>query len=130
MMVKGKNPAVGPKARARTLDVLVGKNIQKFRVKKNLTQRQLGDSLGLTFQQIQKYENATNRVSAPRLYMLAQMLEVPIICFFDDNGSKKPIAKDIAMLSSEAVAMALTYDRIGKSPLRKAVSVILENLKA
>ena len=127
---KANNPAIDPRAEARTLDVLVGKNIQRFRVKKNLTQKQLGNRLGLTFQQIQKYENATNRVSAPRLYMLAQTLEVPIICFLDDNGSKKPSAMNISMLSPEAVAVALAYDRVGKVSTRKAVGTILEELKA
>ena len=119
-----------PRAEARALDVLVGKNIQSFRVKKNLTQKQLGIRLGLTFQQIQKYENATNRVSAPRLYMLAQTLETPIVSFFDNNDSKNPSKKNLSMLSAEAVEIALKYDRVGKAPIRNALAVLLEDLKA
>ncbi|MEE8295365.1 MAG: helix-turn-helix transcriptional regulator [Sphingomonadales bacterium] len=126
----GTNKIPGdPRAEARGLDILVGKNIQKYRVKKNLTQKQLGNRLGLTFQQIQKYENATNRVSAPRLFMIAQTLEVPVICFFDDNGFKKPNPIDVSMLSPEAVELAINYDRIGKARVKKALEVILDDLK-
>lgn len=130
MKMEDLKSATDPRAEARALDVLVGKNIQKFRIKKNLTQRKLGKRLGLTFQQIQKYENATNRVSAPRLYMLAEILEVPILCFFDDGLPRKPSDKDISMLSPEAVAMALNYDRLGKASIKKALGIILDDLKA
>ncbi len=49
-----------------------------------LTQEKLGDALGLTFQQVQKYERGTNRIGASRLFHLSQLLSVPVSFFFDD----------------------------------------------
>ena len=70
--------------RASPIDVHVGARIRARRTLLGLSQERLGDALGLTFQQVQKYERGVNRVSASRLFDLARVLEVPISYFYED----------------------------------------------
>lgn len=63
-------------------DVAVGQRIRAFRKDANLTQTELADQIGVTFQQLQKYEKGTNRVGAGRLMYIARALDVPITAFF------------------------------------------------
>jgi transcriptional regulator with XRE-family HTH domain len=66
------------------VDVHVGARLRQRRTLLGMNQTKLGSSIGLTFQQVQKYEKGTNRISASRLYDLSGMLEVPIEYFFGD----------------------------------------------
>ena len=66
------------------VDVHVGNRIRLRRTLLQMSQEKLGDALGLTFQQVQKYERGANRVSASRLFDLGRVLEVPVSFFFDD----------------------------------------------
>lgn len=63
----------------------IGANIRKQRIFKGYSQEQLGNGLNITFQQVQKYENATNHVTAVRLYEIAQTLEVPVSIFYEND---------------------------------------------
>jgi len=74
------------------VDGHVGRRIRERRVLSGITQEKLGVAIGLTFQQVQKYERGANRVSASRLYDLARVLEVPVSYFFDGfAGRATPI---------------------------------------
>lgn len=73
-----------PSGVANPVDVHVGARIRLRRTLLGMSQEKLGDSVGLTFQQIQKYERGANRVGASRLYEFAGILEVPVSFFFDD----------------------------------------------
>lgn len=66
------------------IDAHVGSRIRMRRMLIGMSQEKLGERLGLTFQQVQKYENGTNRVSASRLYHMSHILSVPVQYFFDD----------------------------------------------
>ncbi len=66
------------------VDVHVGARVRLRRTLLGMTQSGLGDALGLTFQQVQKYEHGTNRISASRLYEMSRALDVPIEYFFED----------------------------------------------
>ncbi len=66
------------------VDVHVGARVRMRRTLLGMTQTDLGDAVGLTFQQVQKYERGTNRISASRLYDLARVLDVSIEHFFED----------------------------------------------
>jgi transcriptional regulator with XRE-family HTH domain len=68
----------------RGVDAHVGTRIRLRRTMLGMSQEKLGSALGLTFQQVQKYERGLNRVGASRLYDLARVLDVPISFFFDD----------------------------------------------
>ena len=71
-----------------SLDVHIGTRIRLRRVLLGMSQEKLGEALGLTFQQVQKYERGTNRVSASRLAEIARALDVPIGFFYDDAGGE------------------------------------------
>ncbi|MCZ2328062.1 helix-turn-helix domain-containing protein [Bartonella sp. F02] len=73
------------------IDVYVGTRIRLRRNILGLTQEKLGEKLGITFQQIQKYEKGTNRVGASRLKAIAEIMDVPVSYFFDQNMGIQPI---------------------------------------
>ena len=66
------------------VDVHVGDRIRVRRTLLGMSQEKLGDAMGLTFQQVQKYEKGANRVSASRLFRLSKVFRVPVSYFFDD----------------------------------------------
>ncbi len=66
------------------VDVHVGARLRQRRTLLGMSQTTLGDALGMSFQQVQKYEKGTNRISASRLFNLARVLDVPIQYFLDD----------------------------------------------
>ena len=70
--------------RPSPIDVHVGTRIRLRRTLLGMSQERLGEALGLTFQQVQKYERGVNRVGASRLFDLSRVLDVPISFFFDD----------------------------------------------
>jgi transcriptional regulator with XRE-family HTH domain len=76
--------AAEAESRPSPIDVHVGSRIRLRRTLMGMSQERLGEALGLTFQQVQKYERGVNRVGASRLYDLSRVLDVPISFFFDD----------------------------------------------
>src|SRR6188472_1002835 len=70
--------------RANPMDVHVGARVRLRRMLLGMSQEKLGEKLGLTFQQVQKYEKGINRIGASRLYDLAQVLGVPVQFFYED----------------------------------------------
>lgn len=80
----GQEGAVERESRPSPIDVHVGTRIRLRRTLLGMSQERLGEALGLTFQQVQKYERGVNRVGASRLFDLSRVLDVPISFFFDD----------------------------------------------
>ena len=72
------------------IDIRAGQRLRERRTELNITQQKLAATAGITFQQIQKYENATNRMSASRLYELSEILYVPPEYFFQDSAHSLP----------------------------------------
>jgi transcriptional regulator with XRE-family HTH domain len=85
-------------------DVAVGQRIRLRRHSLDMSQTALGKKLGVTFQQIQKYEKGTNRVGASRLQAIAQTLEVPVSYFFDEN------IDNVTAAENELLAFLTTTD--------------------
>jgi transcriptional regulator with XRE-family HTH domain len=86
-------PRLYNERKAQPVDVHVGKRIRMRRSLLGISQEKLAESVGVTFQQIQKYERGTNRISASRLHQLAQTLDVPIDYFyqeFSEAGNRRP----------------------------------------
>ncbi len=75
---------VDKESRPSPIDMHVGSRIRLRRTLMGMSQERLGEALGLTFQQVQKYERGVNRVGASRLFDLSRVLDVPISFFFDD----------------------------------------------
>ncbi len=78
------------------VDVHVGSRLRVRRTLLGMSQTTLGDAIGLTFQQMQKYERGTNRISSSRLYDLSRVLDVPIAYFFDDMSSEVAATSSVA----------------------------------
>ncbi|GAA4474129.1 hypothetical protein GCM10023157_00820 [Gluconacetobacter asukensis] len=81
-----------------------------------MSQERLGEALGLTFQQVQKYERGTNRVSASRLYELSDVLDVPVSFFFDglDHG-RRSAGHAVGRSNAEALGFAQAQEAFGGS---------------
>jgi transcriptional regulator with XRE-family HTH domain len=76
------------------IDVHVGARVRLRRTLLGMSQERLGEAIGLTFQQVQKYERGANRVGASRLYDLSRVLDVPVSFFFDDLDAAPPVPVD------------------------------------
>lgn len=78
------------KKKPNPIDIHVGSRIRLRRTMLGMSQEKLGESLGITFQQIQKYEKGTNRVGASRLQNISSILNVPVSFFFEDAPGEQP----------------------------------------
>ena len=114
---------------ANPIDEHVGSRMRVRRQVMGMSQEKLGDALGVTFQQVQKYERGTNRVSASRLWQLAQVFEVPVSFFYDGlgdagrdgefgEGEQAPIVYDF-IRSPEGVALAMAVSEIRDTSVRR-----------
>ena len=113
------------------IDRIVGENIYRQRRKLKLTQEKLGELLGLTFQQVQKYEKGVNRVSAGRLFEIADVLEVPVAFFFEgaDKTSARAAAefaeaaedRPLSILTDETLQLIEAFQKIEDAALRSSL---------
>ncbi len=112
----------GAKDGPHPIDVHVGSRVRLRRTLLGLNQTQLGERLGLTFQQIQKYERGVNRISASRLYQMSHILDVPVSYFFDDLDEEAGAwSPDDVMLKRETLELVRAYYRIGDPAARKGL---------
>jgi transcriptional regulator with XRE-family HTH domain len=103
-----------------------GSRIRMFRKGRKLSQAQLGKKLGVTFQQVQKYENGKNRVGASRLQMISTALDVPVGQFFTDGaGTGRRSAKPPAF-DPQALRFAEAFIRLNDSALRNSILDMVE----
>jgi transcriptional regulator with XRE-family HTH domain len=102
------------------IDVHIGKRIRRRRRLLGLTQQQLAGTCGVRFQQIQKYECGANRVSAARLWRLAQALEAPVGYFFEGlEGANEAVIRG----GDESVDLIRTYYQLGERPRRRVLDL-------
>jgi len=132
--------------RPSSVDVHVGARIRLRRTLLAMSQERLGDALGLTFQQVQKYERAVNRVGASRLFHLSRVLDVPISFFFDDmpetvagpnsaavrrsvgfSDAQDPFGDD-TMSRRETLELVRAYYRVADPALRKKVFELIRSM--
>ncbi len=117
------------------IDVHVGNRVRGRRTLLGMSQSALGEALGLTFQQVQKYEKGTNRISANTLWNLTQILDVPVSYFYDDmpadqagpapsgNGQDPDV-----LLKLETLEFVRAYYRITNPNTRKRVYEVVKAL--
>jgi transcriptional regulator with XRE-family HTH domain len=110
----------------------IGGRLRRRRRLLGLTQQQLGDSIGIRFQQIQKYECGANRVSASRLFELAEALDVPVQYFYEGlQRRSEPVLPDGAQLPAELMGQRETtellraYYRLKERPRRRLLELAL-----
>src|ERR1051325_6520445 len=120
------------KRRAGAEDIEIGRKIRALRLQRGLSQTALAEGIGLTFQQVQKYEKGANRVSAGRLQQIANFFNVPITFFYRvKRGSKKTDAHDdgLALLQTKgAVRLLRSYGAIRSRATKYALVVLAESL--
>jgi transcriptional regulator with XRE-family HTH domain len=126
-----------PKKNANPVDIQVGSRVRLRRMLIGMSQERLGELLGLTFQQVQKYEKGMNRIGAGRLFDIARILGVSIEYFyegltgsanrgFSENDASPPVMEFMA--SSEGLQLALAYMRIADAKIRKHVLDLVKSL--
>jgi transcriptional regulator with XRE-family HTH domain len=96
ILIAGVLEMAGPKAPNPT-DLHVGERVRMYRVKAGISQTDLGRHLGITFQQIQKYEKGINRIGASRLQQISELLSIPVAALFDDLPGAKRIGANNLM---------------------------------
>jgi transcriptional regulator with XRE-family HTH domain len=109
------------------VDVVVGRNVRILRTHKGASQTDLAESLGITFQQVQKYEKGTNRISSSRLRQIADFLNVEIATLFEGTESPDNL-ENIAPFSKDAIAIARSFDAIQSPKVKQAVRSFIETL--
>jgi transcriptional regulator with XRE-family HTH domain len=112
------------------LDVEVGQRVRAFRVQKGLSQQKLADQLGITFQQVQKYENGADRIGAGRLQAIAAALGVPIYDFFTLAGQRaaQPNGLINTLDNTAALRLLRAYLRIREPELQQAIMLFVESI--
>ncbi|KAB0572370.1 helix-turn-helix transcriptional regulator [Brucella pituitosa] len=130
------------KKKPNPIDVHVGSRIRLRRNMLGLSQEKLGESLGITFQQIQKYEKGTNRVGASRLQAISSILTVPVSFFFEDAPGSNPtsqagFAEDNEatyvvdfLNSNEGVQLTRAFTKIADPKVRRKIIDLVKSLAA
>ena len=127
-----------PKKTPNPIDVHVGSRIRLRRNMISMSQEKLGEALGITFQQIQKYEKGTNRVGASRLQQISQVLGVPVSFFFEDAPGETPaggMAESQSagfvvdfLSSSEGLQLNRSFARISDPKVRRKIVELVRTL--
>ncbi|MGV2979488.1 helix-turn-helix domain-containing protein [Camelimonas sp. ID_303_24] len=126
-MSKARNP----------IDLYVGGRVRMRRMLVGLSQEKLGDALGVTFQQIQKYEKGANRIGASRLHQIAQVLGVPVSFFYDGAApaegvttgfAEAPVLDHVAdfLATSEGLHLNKAFVRIQDAGVRRKLVALVE----
>jgi transcriptional regulator with XRE-family HTH domain len=123
------------------IDKHVGSRVRMRRMMLGMSQEKLGDALGLTFQQVQKYEKGTNRIGASRLQQISQILQVPVSFFFEGapvlplgprqdglHEAPSPAYVSDFLATSDGLALTKAFTRISDSKLRRRIVDLVEQI--
>jgi transcriptional regulator with XRE-family HTH domain len=119
------------------IDRHVGARIRMQRIVRDMSQTELGNAVGISFQQVQKYEKGTNRVSASRLQRIANVLEVTPDFFFEEAQAKKAVgnsgSKEVAIIdqfisSRNGVALLRAFTRIRDVKTRRSIVSLVKQI--
>jgi transcriptional regulator with XRE-family HTH domain len=121
------------------IDQHVGSRVRMRRLMLAMSQEKLGAALGLTFQQVQKYEKGTNRIGASRLQQISQILQVPVAFFFeglpselapyDSSGSALSVAQiDDFVSGSDGLRLIGAFMRIDSAALRRRIVMLVQEI--
>jgi transcriptional regulator with XRE-family HTH domain len=118
------------------MDMHVGSRVRMRRIMLGTTQEKTADALGLTFQQVQKYEKGTNRISASRLQQLAHILRVPVEFFFDgapgrpkmDGNAPSAAYVSDFITSPDGIPLIKAFTRLKDANLRRCIVKLVEEI--
>ena len=127
--------AIAAKKQANPIDIQVGNRVRIRRMLIGMSQERLGDLLGLTFQQVQKYEKGVNRIGAGRLFEVSRILNVPVDFFYEgvNEGAPGSPESDGAPVmdfvsSGEGLQLSLAFMKIKDAKVRKRVLDLVKSL--
>ena len=104
-----------PKAKTpNPIDVRVGSRVKLRRTMAKMSQEKLGEALGVTFQQVQKYEKGTNRIGASRMQQISETLNVPISFFFEDAPGSESTASGEGMEEADSATFVMDFLSTGE----------------
>jgi transcriptional regulator with XRE-family HTH domain len=107
-------------------DIELGKRIRLRRVEQKISQAELGDKLGVSFQQVQKYEKGVNRVGAARLQQIASALDVPVTFFYDGDNKSREVESLLFLDSAFSLRLLRAYSKIKDQTVqRQLVSLMV-----
>jgi transcriptional regulator with XRE-family HTH domain len=123
------------------VDKYVGSRVRMRRIMLGMSQEKLGEALGLTFQQVQKYEKGTNRVGASRIQQISEILQVPVSFLFEGGPSTaapsegfgegtSPAYVSDFLATSEGLALTRAFTRITEAKLRRSIVEMVEQIAA
>ena len=121
------------------IDKHVGSRVRMRRMMLSMSQEKLGDALGLTFQQIQKYEKGTNRIGASRLQQISLILQVPVSFFFEGAPAPPGVGSGLSeaaspeyvtnfLSTSDGLNLVKAFTRIPSAALRRRVVDLVEEM--
>ena len=120
------------------IDVHVGSRIRMRRQIVSMSQEKLGEMLGITFQQVQKYEKGSNRISASRLFYAAKILGVPVQAFFEDlpgsendtgfNESNEQNSVMSSLMNAEGIQLAKAFRDADNTTKRKLIATLARSI--
>lgn len=125
------------KKKPNPVDIHVGSRVRLRRTMLGMSQEKLGESLGITFQQIQKYEKGSNRIGASRLQRISEVLTVPVSFFFEDlvgsaqGGLQEPPGSDYVvdfLSTSEGLQLNRAFVKIGDAKVRRRIIDLVRSL--
>ena len=129
---QGRNPP-------SPIDIHVGSRMCMRRMMLGWSQEKLGDAFGLTFQQVQKYENGKNRMGASRLQQTADILGVPVPFFFEeavggtyepDSSAPSPAYINEFLTNSDGLRLAKAFTRIARPAVRRRIVALVSEIAA
>jgi transcriptional regulator with XRE-family HTH domain len=124
-----------PKKQTNPIDIQVGNRVRIRRMLIGMSQERLGDLLGLTFQQVQKYEKGVNRIGAGRLFEVSRILNVPVDFFYEGvnampagagEAESAPVMEFVS--SGEGLQLSLAFMKIRDTKVRKRVLDLVKSL--
>ena len=114
-----------------TMDALIGQRLRTRRMEQHMSQADLGEQIGVTFQQVQKYEKGVNRIGAVRLQQVANILETDVNYFMGDMANGKPRAPtklSAFMATKDGIEIVEAMMRLEKPELRRSVISLARTL--
>jgi transcriptional regulator with XRE-family HTH domain len=123
------------------VDKYVGSRVRMRRIMLGMSQEKLGEALGLTFQQVQKYEKGTNRVGASRIKQISEILQVPVSFLFEGGPAGTANAEGLSedaspsyisdfLATSEGLALTRAFTSIPDAKLRRSIVDLVEQIAA
>jgi transcriptional regulator with XRE-family HTH domain len=124
-MVKSAAVEFKPRSPGKS-EIEMGKKIRLRRVEQHISQSGLGEKLGVSFQQVQKYEKGVNRVGASRLQQIAAALDVPVTFFYDGDGKTKEVESLLFLDSAFSLRLLRAYSKIKDQAVQRQMVSLME----